>query len=190
MVSDGQRWSAMVNDGQRPWTPRRPSGDRHHTRCPPHKGRQMPMPANIPIAISVIPLDDPVVERHGFGPQLHVRRGRDASHARTDKLWLYRRVGVMVLTSDHTEVELAELGRELGVGARVGRNSPVVKALRRLGMFRRRLMERSDLGSRHSRHEGDARDQEDRPRRPRCGRRPGLAASSDKAQPAVKLIVW
>jgi hypothetical protein len=26
------------------------------------------MPANIPIAISVIPLDDPVVERHGFGP--------------------------------------------------------------------------------------------------------------------------
>ena len=28
----------------------------------------MPMPQIIPPSLTVVPLDDPVVERHGFGP--------------------------------------------------------------------------------------------------------------------------
>jgi hypothetical protein len=36
-------------------------------------------------------------------------------------VWLYRRVGVLVLTADSTVVDLAELGRNLGVGG-AGRN--------------------------------------------------------------------
>lgn len=41
----------------------------------------------------------------------------------------------MALAADHTIVELAELGRDLGVGGRVGPHTPVVNALRRLERF-------------------------------------------------------
>jgi hypothetical protein len=80
----------------------------------------MPMPANIPAAITVVPLDDPVVERHGYGPNSSYVSACYLPTLGPTSLWLYRRVGVMVLTADQTVVELAELGRELGVGAGTG----------------------------------------------------------------------
>jgi hypothetical protein len=39
------------------------------TAVPAHTGEhQMPMPQNIPPRLTVVPLDVPVVGRHGFGP--------------------------------------------------------------------------------------------------------------------------
>ena len=49
-------------------------------------------------------------------------------------VWLYRRLGVLILTADSTVVDLAELGRNLGVGG-AGRNAPLVRSLRRLELF-------------------------------------------------------
>jgi len=49
-------------------------------------------------------------------------------------VWLYRRLGVMVLIADETVVDISELGRNLGVGG-VGRNSPIVRSLGRLEAF-------------------------------------------------------
>ena len=94
----------------------------------------MPMPQNIPPSLTVVPLDDPIVERHGFGPNSVYVEFVYLPILGATTVWLYRRLGVLVLTADSTVVDLAELGRNLGVGG-AGRNAPLVRSLRRLELF-------------------------------------------------------
>ena len=94
----------------------------------------MPMPQIIPPSLTVVPLDDPVVERHGFGPNSVYVEFVYLPILGATTVWLYRRLGVLVLTADSTVVDLAELGRNLGVGG-AGRNAPLVRSLRRLELF-------------------------------------------------------
>jgi hypothetical protein len=76
----------------------------------------------------------PSVERHGFGPNSVYVEFVILPLMGPSTVWLYRRLGVMVLTADETVVEIAELARNLGVGG-VGRNSPMVRSLGRLEAF-------------------------------------------------------
>jgi hypothetical protein len=94
----------------------------------------MPRPQIIPASLTVVPLDDPVVERHGFGPNSVYVEFVYLPVLGASTVWLYRRLGVMVLTADETVVDLAELGRNLGLGG-VGRHAPLVRSLGRLEAF-------------------------------------------------------
>src|ERR1700720_1001228 len=94
----------------------------------------MPMPQIIPPSLTVVPLDDPLVERHGFGPNSVYVEFVYLPILGATTVWLYRRLGVLVLTADSTVVDLAELGRNLGLGG-AGRNAPLVRSLRRLELF-------------------------------------------------------
>jgi hypothetical protein len=94
----------------------------------------MPMPQIIPLSLTVVPLDDPVVERHGFGPNSVYVEFVYLPILGATTVWLYRRLGVLVLTADSTVVDLAELGRNLGLGG-AGHNAPLVRSLRRLELF-------------------------------------------------------
>src|ERR1700737_3969196 len=103
----------------------------------------MPMPQIIRPSLTVVPLDDPVVERHGFGPNSVYVEFVYLPILGATTVWLYRRLGVLVLTADSTVVDLAELGRNLGGGGArrqpgvggAGRNAPLVRSLRRLELF-------------------------------------------------------
>ena len=91
---------------------------------------------SIAARVRFVALDDADVERIGFGP--------DSAYLEYCLLpvigpaccLLYRHVAPLIRDAEGIQVDLGELGRNLGLGAKVGPNSAVVKALTRLEMFR------------------------------------------------------
>jgi hypothetical protein len=90
----------------------------------------------IPARVTFVPLEDLGVECIGFGP--------DSAYVEFCLLpligptccLLYRHVAPLICFADHVELDLGQLARNLGLGAKIGPNSAVVKALTRLELFR------------------------------------------------------
>jgi hypothetical protein len=96
----------------------------------------VPVVSEIPARVTFVPLDDLNGERVGFGPgSVYVEYCLLPLIGPSCYL-LYRRVAPLIPGAGSAEVDLAELGRNLGLGAKIGRNSAVVKALDRLEAFR------------------------------------------------------
>ena len=100
----------------------------------------MPMPQIIPPSLTVVPLDDPAVERHGFGPNSVYVEFVYLPILGATTVWLYRRLGVLVLAADSTVVDLAELPRPRRRSHRGA--GPLAPST---GAVRRGIVERRDL---------------------------------------------
>lgn len=95
----------------------------------------MPVAPAIPARVTFVPLDGLDGERVGFEPgSVYVEYCLLPLIGPTSYL-LYRHVAPLIQGVGSAEVDLAELGRNLGLGAKIGRNSAVVKALDRLEAF-------------------------------------------------------
>jgi hypothetical protein len=93
------------------------------------------VPQRLPVRVIFVPLDDTASERIGFGPNSVYFEYCVLPLIGPSCCLLYRRVAPLILVADSAEVDLAELGRNLGLGAKVERDSAVIKALARLEAF-------------------------------------------------------
>jgi hypothetical protein len=96
----------------------------------------VPVDPAIPARVTFVPLDDLNGDRVGFGPASVYVEYCLLPLIGPSSYLLYRHVAPLIRGSGRAEVDLVELGRNLGLGAKIGRNSAVVKALDRLEAFR------------------------------------------------------
>jgi hypothetical protein len=92
-------------------------------------------PVTIPARVTFVPLEDLDVERIGFAPDSGYVEFCLLPLIGPSSYLVYRHVARLIRVADHAEVDLAELGRNLGLGAKIGPNSAVVKTLVRLEAF-------------------------------------------------------
>lgn len=86
--------------------------------------------------LEVIALDDPLVEQFGHAPRSAYVEAYWLPLIGPASTWAMRRLTAWLDGAPSGyQVSIAELGRELGLGAGVGRNSPVVRTLARLVSF-------------------------------------------------------
>lgn len=79
---------------------------------------------------------DPVVDAVGYGPTSTYVEHCWLGVLGPTATWLYRHLGGMVeATSDPVRIDLADLALGLGLGRGLGRQSPLCRALGRLGRF-------------------------------------------------------
>jgi hypothetical protein len=85
--------------------------------------------------VTFVPLVDTEVEGGGFRPDSLYVEYCLLPLIGPSSCALYRHIGPLVCRCDHLEVDLGQLARNLGLGAKAGRSSAVVKALARLELF-------------------------------------------------------
>lgn len=85
--------------------------------------------------LTFVPLVDLDVERRGFRPDSDYVEYCLLPLIGPSSCLLYRHIGPLVCRSNEVVVDLGRLARNLGLGAKGGPNSAVVKALTRLEMF-------------------------------------------------------
>ena len=86
--------------------------------------------------LEVVPWDDPLVEQLGHSARSAYVETYWLSVIGPASTWAIRRLSAWLDGAPTGyEVSLSELGRELGLGAGTGRNSPVVRTLARLVGF-------------------------------------------------------
>lgn len=86
--------------------------------------------------ITVCPLADAVVERHGFPVRSVYAEALWLPILGPSALWALRRLAAMAVASpEGCAVDLAELASSLGLSAGTGRNSIIVRTLSRLVHF-------------------------------------------------------
>ena len=93
-------------------------------------------PVSEPTRVTFVPLEDREIERIGFRPDSVYFEYCLLPLIGPSCCLLYRHMAPLILGAERVEVDLGELGRNLGLGAKVGPNSAVVKALDRLEVFR------------------------------------------------------
>ncbi|MDP9389481.1 MAG: hypothetical protein M3Q48_16590 [Actinomycetota bacterium] len=86
--------------------------------------------------LEVVPWDDPLVEQHGHPARSAYVETYWLSVIGPASTWAIRRLSAWLDASPAGyQLWLSELGRELGLGAGTGRNSPVIRTLSRLIAF-------------------------------------------------------
>lgn len=91
---------------------------------------------DIPVTITVLPLPDPVVEQAGFTVASPYVEAVWLAVLGPSATWALRRLGTMAtVRPEGVRVELAQFAASLGLGSSTGRNSTVVRTLRRLVAF-------------------------------------------------------
>lgn len=90
----------------------------------------------IPVAVTVRPMPDPVVEQAGFPVGSPYVEAVWLAVLGPSATWALRQLGTMAtVRPEGVRVELAQFASSLGLGASTGRNSTVVRTLRRLVAF-------------------------------------------------------
>jgi hypothetical protein len=79
--------------------------------------------------------DDPIVERHGFGPASSYVEHCWLPVLGPTATWLYRRLAMPLLSEREWQVDPVDLAVSLGLGEAVGRNAPISRAIGRLVRF-------------------------------------------------------
>lgn len=96
---------------------------------------KVPVRCTVRAQVIFVPLDNPNAERSGFGLGSVYVEFVVLPLIGPSCCLLYRHVAPLILVADSAQVDLAELGRNLGLGAKVERGSAVIKALARLEAF-------------------------------------------------------
>lgn len=87
-------------------------------------------------SVPIVPIWHPVIETLGHRPASEYGEQFWLPTLGPTSLWIYRRLATRFADSPGGfEQDLSALGREIGVGAGTGRNSPVVRAVSRLVDF-------------------------------------------------------
>jgi hypothetical protein len=86
--------------------------------------------------IAIVPIRHPVIEALGHAPTSEYAEGFWLPVVGPSALWVHRRLTAGFATHHSGyQLNLATLGREVGLGAGTGRNAPVVRTIRRLVDF-------------------------------------------------------
>ena len=87
-------------------------------------------------SIEVVPVRHPILEALGHDPASNYAEQFWLPVIGPSALWAHRRLTAGFLSGEHNyHLDIATLGREIGLGAGTGRNSPIVRTLTRLVDF-------------------------------------------------------
>ena len=103
---------------------------------PPAGDRHSPHQPITPVALRVTRWSDPIVEGHGVHPCSRYVELYWLGIIGPSTTWLLRRLSYgLEVHEDGFDLHLAECARSLGLGDRLGKNSPFCRALQRLCTF-------------------------------------------------------